>query len=164
MLVSVPVHPNPLADVRIRLATPADSAALVPLVERYWRFEAIEGFDAARVAALLERVLKDAVLGRAWIATVDGEPAGYLLAVFVFSLEYQGLTAEIDELFVVERHRSFGLGGRLLDAAEAHFRETGCTHVALQIGRDNEAARAFYQRRGFSGRHGFELVSKALEG
>jgi hypothetical protein len=34
--------------------------------------------------------------------------------------------------------------------------------VALQIGRDNEAARAFYQRRGFASRNGFELVSKVL--
>ena len=158
MLVSVPVT----EDIHIRLATPSDSAALVPLVEQYWRFEAIEGFDAARVASLLEQVLKDAALGRAWIATVGGMPAGYLLAVFVFSLEFQGLTAEIDELFVVQRHRSLGLGGKLLDSAEAHFRAAGCTHVALQIGRDNEAARAFYQRRGFAGRHGFELVSKVL--
>ncbi|MEJ0087075.1 MAG: GNAT family N-acetyltransferase [Pseudomonadota bacterium] len=151
-------------DFHIRLAVPRDSAALVPLVEQYWRFEAIEGFDAVRVTSLLEQVLKDAALGRAWIAAVDGKPAGYLLAVFVFSLEFQGLTAEIDELFVVERHRSLGLGGQLLDAAEAHFRAAGCTHVALQIGRDNEAARAFYQRRGFAGRSGFELVSKPLTG
>jgi GNAT superfamily N-acetyltransferase len=150
--------------IRIRLAVPQDSAALVPLVERYWRFEAIEGFDAARVASLLERVLVDATLGRAWIATVGGDPAGYLLAVFVFSLEFQGVTAEIDELFVIERHRGGGIGGKLLDAAEAHFRAAGCTHVALQIGRDNEAARAFYQRRGFSGRSGFDLVSKPLAG
>ena len=39
--------------------------------------------------------------GRAWIARVYGEPAAYLLAVYVFSLEYQGLTAEIDEFYVV---------------------------------------------------------------
>jgi GNAT superfamily N-acetyltransferase len=158
MSASVPVP----EEFEIRLAAPRDSAALVPLVEQYWRFEAIEGFDAARVAALLEQVLKDAVLGRAWIATVGGVPAAYLLGVFVFSLEHQGLTAEIDELFVVQRHRKLGLGGRLLDAAESHFRDSGCTHVALQIGRDNEAARAFYQRRGFASRNGFEMVSKAL--
>jgi len=149
-------------DIQIRLAVREDCVALVPLVEQYWRFEAIEGFDAARVGSLLEQVLKDAALGRAWMASVAGQPAGYLLAVFVFSLEFQGLTAEIDELFVVAQHRGLGLGGRLLDAAEAHFRAHGCTHVALQIGRDNEAARAFYQRRGFSGRNSFELVSKAL--
>jgi ribosomal protein S18 acetylase RimI-like enzyme len=148
--------------VEIRLAGPGDVAALVPLVEEYWRFEAIEGFDAAQVAALLARVFSDPSLGRAWIATVDDHPAGYLLAVFVFSLEYQGLTAEIDELYVAPRHRRHGLGAMLLDAGEDAFRASGCTHVALQIGRDNEAARAFYQRRGFTDRANFELVSKAL--
>ena len=149
-------------EIHIQPATRADNAALLPMIRQYWRFEAIEGFDATRVASLLERVLGDSTLGRAWIASVDGAPAGYLLAVFVFSLEYQGLTAEIDELFVVERFRGLGLGGKLLDAAEAHFRDTGCTHVALQIGRDNQAARAFYQRRGFASRNAFDLVSKAL--
>lgn len=158
MLVSVPVSEN----IQIRLAIPSDSAVLVPLVEQYWRFEAIEGFDAARVATLLRKVLADAVLGRVWLATIDGQPAAYLLAVFVFSLEFQGLTAEIDELFVLAQHRGAGIGGLLLDAAEKHFRSHGCTHVALQIGRDNEAARAFYQRRGFAGRNGYELVSKPL--
>jgi GNAT superfamily N-acetyltransferase len=150
--------------INIQPATRADRAALLPMIQQYWRFENIEGFDAARVSSLLEQVLGDSTLGRAWIATIDGAPAGYLLAVFVFSLEFQGITAEIDELFVLERFRSLGLGGQLLDTAEAHFRSHGCTHVALQIGRDNEAARAFYQRRGFSGRISFELVSKPLTG
>ena len=149
--------------INIRPAIRTDSATLLPMIQQYWRFEAIEGFDAARVSSLLEQVLgDDATLGRAWLVDVEGEPAGYLLAVFVFSLEFQGITAEIDELFVVDRYRRLGLGGRLLDAAEAHFRDSGCTHVALQIGRDNEAARAFYQRRGFAGRNGYELVSKPL--
>jgi ribosomal protein S18 acetylase RimI-like enzyme len=135
---------------------------VLPLVQQYWRFEAIEGFDASRIEALLERVIADPRLGEAWLATIDGRAAGYLLAVYVFSLEHQGLTAEIDELFVSPDHRAQGLGGRLLDAAEASFRARGCTNIFLQVGRDNEAARAFYRSRGFSGRNGFDMVDKNL--
>jgi len=146
-----------------RTATAQDIPALLPLVEQYWRFEAIEGFDATEVAALLRRVIADPALGRLWVADVDGQPAGYLLAVFVFSLEHQGLTAEIDELFVAPQYRGRGLGLGLLAAAEAAFRIAGCTNVALQIGRDNEAARAFYRSHGYEDRAGFELVDKSLE-
>jgi len=149
--------------IGIRPAGERDVAALVTLVEQYWRFEAIEGFDATRVAALLRRVIADPALGRTWIATVDGEAAGYLLAVYVFSLEHQGLTAEIDEFFVASRYRGHGLGKQLLAAGEAAFREAGCTHVALQIGRDNAEARAFYRGRGYADRDGYELVDKSLE-
>jgi GNAT superfamily N-acetyltransferase len=147
---------------RIDPATVDDIDALLPMVEQYWRFENIEGFDPARVRGLLTRVLEDASLGRAWIARVYGEPAGYLLAVYVFSLEHQGLTAEIDEFFVVPQHRNLGIGGAMLAAAEAQFRIEDCTNVSLQLGRSNEAARKFYQQHGFDGRAGFELVSKLL--
>jgi GNAT superfamily N-acetyltransferase len=147
---------------RVDLASVEDIDALLPMVEQYWRFENIEGFDPGRVRALLTRVLEDASLGRAWIARVYGEPAGYLLAVYVFSLEFQGVTAEIDEFFVVPQHRNLGLGGAMLAAAEAQFRIEECTNVSLQLGRSNEAARKFYQQHGFEGRDGFELVSKVL--
>jgi GNAT superfamily N-acetyltransferase len=146
----------------IHAATIDDIDALLPMVEQYWRFENIEGFDPGRVRTLLTRVLEDASLGRAWVARVYGEPAGYLLAVYVFSLEHQGLTAEIDECFVIAPHRSLGLGASLLAAAEAQFRIEGCTNVSLQIGRGNEAARNFYRQHGFEDRDGFELVSKML--
>jgi GNAT superfamily N-acetyltransferase len=143
-------------------AVPEDIDALLPMVEEYWLFENIEGFDPARMRALLARVLEDASLGRAWIARVYGEPAGYLLAVYVFSLEYQGLTAEIDEFFVVPQHRGLGIGASMLAAAEAQFRLEECTNVSLQLGRSNEAARRFYRQHGFEDRDGYELVSKML--
>jgi GNAT superfamily N-acetyltransferase len=150
------------ATTTIQPATIEDIDSLLPMVEQYWRFENIEGFDPARMRALLTRVLEDASLGRAWVARVYGEPAGYLLAVYVFSLEHQGLTAEIDEFFVVSQHRSLGIGAGMLAAAEAQFRTEGCTNVSLQLGRSNEAARRFYRQHGFDDRDGYELVSKIL--
>ncbi|HUQ09616.1 MAG TPA: GNAT family N-acetyltransferase [Steroidobacteraceae bacterium] len=146
----------------IQPAAVEDIDSLLPMVEQYWRFENIEGFDPARMRALLTRVLEDASLGRVWIARVYGEPAGYLLAVYVFSLEHQGLTAEIDEFFVDPQHRSLGIGASMLAAAEAQFRTEECTNVSLQLGRSNEAARKFYRQHGFENRAGYELVTKIL--
>jgi GNAT superfamily N-acetyltransferase len=148
--------------MKIQPAGPTDVEVLLPMVEQYWRFEAIEGFDATRMRKLLTRVLEDEHLGRAWVATVYGEPAGYLLAVYVFSLEFQGVTAEIDEFFVLPPHRGLGLGHQMLAVAEAQFRVEGCTNVSLQLGRSNDAARKFYRSNGFEDRAGFDLVSKKL--
>jgi GNAT superfamily N-acetyltransferase len=148
--------------VQILPATADDIDVLLPMVEQYWRFEAIEGFDAPRIRALLARVFDDGSLGRAWLARVYNEPAGYLLAVYVFSLEHQGLTAEIDEFFVLPQHRGLGLGGQMLATAETQFRAEGCTNVSLELGRGNENARRFYRQHGFDDRAGFDLVSKNL--
>jgi GNAT superfamily N-acetyltransferase len=146
----------------IRPAKPEDIDALLPMIEAYWKFENIEGFDVGRMRRIVTRLLEDASLGRIWIATVYGEAAGYLLAVYVFSLEHQGMTAEIDEFFIQTPHRNLGLGARMLGSAEAQFRDEGCTNVSLQIGRSNEAARRFYRGHGFDDRAGYEIVSKML--
>jgi ribosomal protein S18 acetylase RimI-like enzyme len=145
-----------------RPAKAEDIDVLLPMIESYWRFENIEGFDVARMRRNVQRLLEDASLGHIWIATVYGEPAGYLLAVYVFSLEHQGMTAEIDEFYIQTQHRNLGLGARMLGAAEEQFRAEGCTNVSLQIGRSNEAARRFYRDHGFDDRAGYEIVSKML--
>lgn len=147
----------------IRHATPGDVPLLLPLVEQYWAFEHLDGFDAQHLAGALAHLLGDARLGAGWIALADdGTAAGYLLAVYVFSLEHGGLTAEIDEFFVVPGGRNRGLGACLLATAETEFARAGCTNVSLQLAKANVAARAFYHRHGYAARAGFELLEKDL--
>ena len=97
-----------------------------------------------------------------WVARVRGEAVGYLLAVYVFSLEHLGLTAEIDEFFVLPSARSRGIGEELLRLAEAEFVRRGCTNVALQLGRGNGRARVFYRAHGYGERAGYDLLDKML--
>ena len=146
----------------IRAATAADIPALLPLVEQYWLFEDIAHFDGARVGRELARALEDPALMSGWIARARGVAVGYLLAAYVFSLEHLGLTAEIDEFFVLPSARSGGIGDELLRLAESEFRRRQCTNVFLQIGKGNDRARVFYRAHGFDGRHGFDLLDKML--
>lgn len=148
--------------VDIRPLASGDIPALLPLVEQYWIFEAIDHFDAAAVRRQLERACQDPRLASAWIAYAKREAVGYLLAVYVFSLEHLGLTAEIDEFFVLPSARGKGIGNALLELAETEFRRRGCTNVALQLGRGNDAARVFYRAHGYRERAGFELLDKML--
>jgi GNAT superfamily N-acetyltransferase len=149
--------------LQIRQATTDDVPVLLPLMEAYWAFEGISGFDPPRVSGQLTRLFSEPRLGYGWIAFLDGQPAGYLLAVYVFSLEHLGLTAEIDEFMVLDQHRGHGVGSALLGIAESTFTRAGCTRVSLQLSRHNDAARAFYHRQGYSERSGYELLDKALQ-
>lgn len=146
----------------IRPAMAGDIPALLPLVEQYWIFEDIAGFDAAHVGRELARVMADPALASAWIAIDMGRPVGYLLAVYVFSLEHLGLTAEIDEFFVLPSARGRRVGDALLEQAEAEFVRRGCTNVALQLGRGNDRARVFYRAHGYGERAGYDLLDKTL--
>lgn len=146
----------------IREAEVNDTASLLPLVADYWRFESIPGFDPASVAPQLERLLSSPNLGAGWIALADNMAVGYLLAVYVFSLEHMGITAEIDEFYVIPAERASGVGSELLRTAESEFIRIGCTNVSLQLSRGNDSARHFYRRFGYTQRLGFELLDKML--
>jgi len=148
--------------LQIRKVTSTDIAAIVPLVCAYRDHEAIAGRDPQQIAYQLERLLTDPVLGDAWMVAEDGIAIGYLLAVYVFSLEHLGLIAEIDEFFVLPRNRGSGAGARLLLAAEAEFARRGCTNVSLQLAKGNDAARRFYHRHGYAERSQYELLDKML--
>ncbi len=146
----------------IRRATVQDLPLLLPLVEDYWSFEQMPGFDPVRVTSALQRLLTEPGLGAGWIATEGGTPTGYLLAVYVFSLEHDGLTAEIDEFYIRPEFRGTGVGHALLAATEAECARARCTNISLQLARGNDAARAFYHRHGFTDRTGFDLLDKTL--
>jgi GNAT superfamily N-acetyltransferase len=142
----------------------SDVPALLPLVADYWTFEAIAGFEPRRVAVELSRMLSEPNLGAGWIAVAEGGIVGYLLGVYVFSLEHLGLTAEIDEFFVLPSKRGNGIGAKLLEFAEDDFLRSGCTNVSLQLSRDNVFARTFYFRHGYAARLKYELLEKTLRG
>lgn len=89
-------------------------------------------------------------------------PVGYFLAVYVFSLEHLGLTAEIDEFFILPQYRKKGIGKKLLENAETEFIRIGCRNVSLQIDKQNDAARAFYHKQNYFERSRFQILEKML--
>jgi GNAT superfamily N-acetyltransferase len=74
-------------------------------------------------------------MAAAWVALAEGVAVGHLLALYVFSLELLGLTAEVDEFSAVPEHRHRGVGTALLEVAEATFAAAGCTNVFPQVWR-----------------------------
>lgn len=148
----------------IRLARTADVPALARLVEQYWGFEGIGGFDVDRVESLLRQALATADRAMCWLAEWEGEVEGYLLAALVFSLEHGGTMAEIDELFVTHAFRKRGIGEALLAQAESTLHAKGVHRLQLQLSPINSRAREFYAARGYGPRSGFALWDKALTG
>lgn len=66
-----------------------------------------------------------------------------------FSLEYDGRTAFVDELFVAERARGRGLGSHVLRRAAELGRESGANALHLETEEENEGADRLYARCGF---------------
>lgn len=150
--------------VQITKAQPSDVPELLRLIEAYWAFECLEGFDGARLQPLLERVLAEPQLGAILIAKAETTAVGYLVLSYSLSLEFKGMVAEIDEFFVSTEARGNGAGQRLLAAAERECAYAGCTRLSLQVAEHNDAAQRFYGRHGFGSRGGYRLIDKAVVG
>lgn len=135
---------------------------LIELMRLYWEFEQIRGFSTGRAEYLLQEFFGHPELGRGWIAYSDQQVLGYLLCSTIFSFEYGGLTAAIDELYVVAEARGRGIGQLLVQTAEAEMRSRGCVHIEMEVATHNVRAQRFYSLMGFASRAGYSLMHKAL--
>jgi len=147
----------------VRSADTSDIESIIPLVGQYWAFDGIDGFCPEAVRKPLGELLANRQLGEGWLAIDHGATVAYLLMVYVFSLEHQGLTAEIDEFFVASPYRGAGLGLEMLRQAEQAACYQGCTNLSLQVSDQNQPARQFYFRAGFAERRGYGLLDKAID-
>jgi diamine N-acetyltransferase len=125
-----------------------DLEPCLELMRAYYEFDGID-FDPARARSALEQLIREDH-GRAWIVQLEGEPAGYVVILWGFSLEYGGRVLEVDELFVCAEFRGHGLGHAVLEFVETQARALGAVLLTLETEPDNEPAQAFYGRHGFS--------------
>jgi ribosomal protein S18 acetylase RimI-like enzyme len=148
--------------LKIRLAQLSDVTDIATLMAQYWDIERIVGFERARAARTLSALMSAPERGACWVAEHEGVIAGYLIVVYVFSLEHGGPMAEIDEFCVRHEFRSGGTGSALLRESERQMSSAGLVRVQLQLGVTNDRARVFYERHGYRRRSGYELLDKPL--
>ena len=148
--------------IYIRKAVSEDARKVAALIEHYWRFEQIAGFDLERTTDVLANLLKQPERGAVWLASDGVNAVGYLALALVFSIEGGGVIAEIDEFYILESYRGHGAGTRLLEAAETYAVKAGCRRIGLQISRHNTIARAFYSGRRYIPRSSYDLLQKTL--
>jgi DNA-binding MarR family transcriptional regulator/GNAT superfamily N-acetyltransferase len=105
--------------------------------------ETYESLIARLVADYVDH--RDPAREAAWIAEVDGEPAGS-----VFCLRKDDTTAQLRMLFVEPWARGLGIGSRLVDECLRFARSAGYTDIMLWTNSILAGARRIYERAGFT--------------
>jgi ribosomal protein S18 acetylase RimI-like enzyme len=80
---------------------------------------------------------------------------------FGFSLEYSGIDAYVDELFVKADYRGQGFAARALEFVENECQERNIGTLHLEVDADNHVAKSLYAKVGFES-SGRELLSKSI--
>ena len=122
---------------RIRHAVPSDLDALVALEE--------SSFDHDRVS---RAQIRRHIAGTSAVVLV-AEEHGQVLGAALLFFRHRAKASRLYSIAIAHAARGRGLGGMLLEAAEAQAHDRGCTAMKLEVRTDKVAAIALYERHGY---------------
>lgn len=143
------------------LAKPEHLEQLLSLVAAFHAEEGITLSDEARrkgIAPLLDGIPH----GLAYLIGPARAPIGYVIITLGWSVEFGGLDAIIDEIYVRPGVRGRGIASEALLALPSALSGGGVKAIHLEVDRDNAVAQKLYARAGFKPREKFMFMSRRL--
>ena len=99
---------------------------------------------------MFEEFLANDNLGKCWLLLWNQEIVGYLILTFVFSFEYQGKIAFLDELYIQPKAQGQGIGKSAVAFAKIQSEELGLKLLYLEVEEHNLSAQQLYLKSGFT--------------
>lgn len=133
----------------------ADIETIVTLMQEFY---AIDNYpiDIEASKALFEEFIANKNLGKSWLILSDNQLVGYIILTFVFSFEYQGKIAFLDELYLSEKARGKGIGSKAIEFIQNESHKLSLKLIYLEVEQHNEKAQKLYLA------HDFELHNRKL--
>lgn len=145
----------------LTLAKPEHLDRLTSLCAAFHAEEGIDLADDARRAGLAP-LLDGSPYGAAYLIGPARAPIGYIVICFGWSVEFGGLDAIIDELYVRPGVRGRGIATEALIALPRALAGGGLRAIHLEVDRENEKAVKLYRRAGFAARDKYMFMSRKL--
>lgn len=136
-------------ETQVRRAAIDDLEPAALLLERFFREEGF-GASSRQIREQLSYLLADAD-SAVFLAWREARAVGVAMVTTTRGLEL-GLSAEMEDLYVLPEARQSGTGQALISAVADWCRRLGCTLVAVVVTPEGQAAHdllGYYQARGF---------------
>ena len=145
----------------MRQALPDDIATLVDLMTEFY---AESDYELDRILAeqAFAALLADERLGYVWLIDENGQDVGYVVLTLRFGMEYGGLIACLDDLFVVPQSRNRGLSTIALIQIRDFCKGMGVRAITVEVSPSNGSAQTVYRRLGLAEVPGRQLLALAL--
>ena len=135
----------------IRRGEPADADAIGRLLHDFNLEYEQDSPPPPVIAARLRELM---ATGDTVVLLAGDGPDGLALMRFRPSIWIEKLECYLGELYVVPERRGQGLGRALMEKVSEVAREKGAGHIELNTSEDDVAARALYEKVGFTNREG----------
>lgn len=132
-----------------------DIAIITQMMEEFYAIDQYP-IDSERTKDLFFEFITHENLGKSWLIQSKNEIVGYFILTFVFSFEYGGKIAFIDELYIKEMDRGKGIGKKALLFIQQEVLKLSLKLLYLEVEPHNENAQKLYLA------HDFELHNRKL--
>jgi ribosomal protein S18 acetylase RimI-like enzyme len=105
---------------------------------------------------LFETFIANPNLGKAWLIYNDEEVIGYVILTFIFSFEYKGILAFLDELYIKKEHQGKGFGKLAVQFIQQESSQLNVKMLYLEVEQHNENAQKLYLA------HDFEVHNRKI--
>jgi len=114
-------------------------------------FYAIDNYpmDVEVAKKLFQEFISNEHLGKSWLIYSENEIAGYIILTFIFSFEYGGKIAFVDELFIKETARGKGIGKEAIQFIQKEVPKLSLKLLYLEVEPHNENAQKLYLAHDF---------------
>jgi ribosomal protein S18 acetylase RimI-like enzyme len=141
-------------------ADESEVATLLTLMREFYAHENLT-FDEGWARRALLGILQNEAHGQVFLIYQQGELVGYTVLTLGYSLEFHGVDAFVDELYLREPARGRGLGRAALEFLAGTCRALGVKALHLEVEHQNTRAQAVYRQFGFQN-HERHLLTKWL--
>ena len=93
---------------------------------------------------LFHQFIENENLGKAWLILNEDEIVGYVILTFVFSFEYQGKIAFLDELYIKNTAQGKGFGKQTLNFIREEAHKLSLKIIYLEVESHNLPAQKLY--------------------
>jgi ribosomal protein S18 acetylase RimI-like enzyme len=114
-------------------------------------FYAIDNYpiDIEDSKQLVETFIANPNLGKAWLIYQEEEVVGYVILTFIFSFEYKGILAFLDELYIKNEHQGNGFGKQAVRFIQEESSQLNVKMLYLEVEEHNEIAQKLYLANDF---------------
>lgn len=127
-----------------------DKDIFISMVEDFYTTEAvIHNIPTENIINTYNEIIDCSPYVKGYFIEEQDEVAGYGLISLTYSNEAGGLVILIEEIFIIEKFRGLGLGGKFLDFIEKEFSDKA-KRFRLEVSKNNKSAERLYFRKGFT--------------
>lgn len=114
-------------------------------------FYAIDNYpiDITESKHLFETFIENSNLGKAWLIFKGEDVIGYVILTFIFSFEYKGTLAFLDELYIKKEYQGKGFGKQAVQFIQKKSSQLNVKMLYLEVEEHNEKAQKLYLAHDF---------------